>query len=141
MIPPSRPQGGSMEQKIVVHMRDGVIHKGVTQNFDPDEPMFHFLPAEGGGVPLRLRFAEMKAVFWVKDYLGNRHFVARRSFDPDEQARRAIASFHDGEEIWGTLGDSSKDGSGFFLFPSDPRDNNIRMFIVRAALKDLRLVT
>jgi hypothetical protein len=30
-----------MENKVVVHMRDGTIHKGVTQEFSPDEELFH----------------------------------------------------------------------------------------------------
>ena len=44
-----------MEQKIVVHRKDGTIHKGVTQDFDPEGEVFHFLPAEGGGIPMRMR--------------------------------------------------------------------------------------
>ena len=43
-----------MENKIVVHMKDGAIHKGITHDFDPDADTFHLLPAEGGGVPRRV---------------------------------------------------------------------------------------
>ena len=130
-----------MEQKIVVHTKEGMIHKGVTQNFDPMKPIFHFLPAEGGGVPMRLELDEMKALFWVRDYIGNRHFVARRRFSQDERGRRAIVTFRDGEEIWGTLEAEDEDGIGFFLDPADKEDNNIRIFVIRSALKDLRLVS
>ena len=65
-----------MEQKLVVHRKDGSIFKGVTQDFDPAQAEFHFLPAEGGGIPVRMRVNDMKALFWVKDYLGNRQFVS-----------------------------------------------------------------
>ena len=70
-----------MEQKIVVNMRGGAVHKGVTHDFSPKQDFFHVLPAEGGGLPLRVQMDDMKAMFWVRDYLGNRDFVARRDFD------------------------------------------------------------
>ena len=93
-----------MEQKLVVHRKDGAVFKGVTQDFDPENEAFHFLPAEGGGIPIRMVVDEMKALFWVRDYLGNRAFVAERAFDEaDRESQRAIVTFVDGEEIWGTL--------------------------------------
>jgi len=133
----------SMEQKIVAHLKQGAIHKGVTHDFDPDSETFHVLPGEGGGVPVRVRTDDMKALFWVKDYLGNRHFVARRTFDDGKDGRQAIVTFEDGEEIWGTVGRDSEEGSdtGFFLTPADEEDNNIRIFVIRSAMKDLRLVS
>ena len=64
-----------MENKIVVHMKDGTIHKGVTHDFRAEGSSFHLLPAEGGGVPLNVRTDKMKALFYVKNYVGNRDFV------------------------------------------------------------------
>ena len=131
-----------MENKVVVHMKDGVIHKGVTHDFDPSGPSFHLLPAEGGGVPLRVGSSEMKALFYVKDYIGNRDFVARKQFDEAQRSgRRAILTFLDGEEVWGTLGEGADaDGQGFFFFPVDPEDNNVRIFVIRSSLKEMREV-
>lgn len=129
-----------MEQKIVVHTKDGRIYKGVTQDFAPDAEAFYFLPAEGGGMPLRFRIDDLKALFWVRDYFGNRDFVARREFDPERSGRQAIVSFEDGEEIWGTL-DGPEEGAGFYLVPADRRDNNVRIFVVRSALKELKLMS
>jgi hypothetical protein len=132
-----------MEQKIVVHLKNGTVHKGITQDFEPDCNLFHCLPAEGGGVPVRVRMEEMKALFWVKDYLGNRRFVARRRFDDAKlKGRRGIVTFQDGEEIWGTLAeDEPEGGAGFFFYPVDPDDNNVRIFVIRSAMKELRLVS
>ena len=129
-----------MEQKIVVHMRSGAVHKGVTHDFSPKQEAFHVLPAEGGGLPVRVRVDEMKAMFWVKDYLGNREFVARRDFDPEKTStgRRAILTFTDGEAIWGTVTEDDPAVPGFFFVPSDDRDNNIKIFVVRTSLKELR---
>ena len=131
-----------MEQKLVVHKKDGTIYKGVTEDFDPEHDEFHFLPAEGGGIPMKMRVDDMKALFWVKDYLGNRQFVARREFDDaDARRQRAIVTFDDGEEIWGTLDEDADREQGFFLLPSDRRDNNVRIFVVRSALKEMRMVS
>ena len=131
-----------MEKKIVVHTQDGGIHKGVTHDFDPDQDKFHLLPAEGGGVPMRFQVSDLKALFYVKDYVGNRDFVARRQFDDAQRAaRRAIVSFNDGEEIWGVLGEGAdEDGTGFYFFPADTRDNNVRIYVIRSAMKEMRLV-
>ena len=121
----------------------GTIHKGITHDFNPDLESFHVLPAEGGGVPIRVRVTEMKALFWVRDYLGNRRFVARRDFDEvDTAPHKAIVTFDDGEEIWGTLEQTTdEEAAGFFLVPADKRDNNVRIFVNRSALKEFRLVS
>lgn len=132
-----------MENKIVVHLNNGEIKKGLTHDFNPGMESFHLLPAEGGGVPVRISLEGMKALFYVKDYIGNRDFVARNAFDEAQRAkRRAIAIFKDGEEIWGMLGEGAdEENIGFYFYPADKRDNNIRIFIVRSALKELRLVS
>jgi hypothetical protein len=129
------------EKKIVVHMVGGTIHKGITLDFGPDRTDFHLLPAEGGGVPVRIRVGEMKALFYVKDWLGNRDFVARRSFEKiREQGRKAILTFEDGETMWGTVGHGEESEQGFFFYPVDEQDNNERIFVVRDSLKEIRWV-
>jgi hypothetical protein len=132
-----------MENKIVVHLKSGEIMKGLTHDFNPGTESFHLLPAEGGGVPVRVVLDDMKALFYVKDYIGNRDFVARRKFgDAQKAERRAIVLFQDGEEIWGILGEGAdEENVGFFFYPADERDNNLRIFIVRSALKELRSVS
>ena len=130
-----------MEQKLVVHTKEGKIHKGVTHDFDPGRDEFHVLPAEGGGIPMPMKVEGLKALFWVKDYLGNRDFVARREFADDTKARKAVVVFSDGEEIWGTVDGAVEEERGFFLTPSDKQDNNLRIFVVRSALKELRMVS
>ncbi len=131
-----------MENKVVVHLKDGTIHKGLTQDFDPASETFFLLPAEGGGVPLRVQVNTMKALFYVKTWLGNRDFVARQQFDEARaHGRRAIVTFIDGESMWGTIPEETQDDTpGFFFFPVDEEDNNERVFVVRSSLKDMRLV-
>ena len=132
-----------MQSKIVVHMKDGTIHKGVTHDFAAGLSSFHLLPAEGGGIPKRITTDDMKALFYVKDYIGNRDFVARKAFQAAKaEDARAIVKFADGEEIWGYLGEGAEDGAnvGFFFFPADEDDNNIRIYVIRSALRELERV-
>jgi hypothetical protein len=39
------------------------------------------------------------------------------------------------------VGDDLDHGSGFFFFPADSQDNNVRIFVVRSSLKELRLLS
>jgi hypothetical protein len=130
-----------MENKIVVHMKDGTVHKGITHDFDAAADHFHMLPAEGGGVPRRVSVDDMKALFYVKDYVGNRDFIARRQFDEAHRAgHKAILTFADGETVWGFVGEPAEGGPGFHFFPLDEQDNNIRIFVVRSSIKEMKLV-
>ncbi len=131
-----------MENKVVVHMKSGTIYKGVTHDFDPARESFHLLPGEGGGVPVRLRIDDMKALFYVRDYVGNRHFVSRQDFQGVAGGgRQVVLTFRDGEEMWGLVENPEDEGAGFFLTPADKRDNNVRVFVVRSSLKDVRMVS
>ncbi len=130
-----------MESKVVVHMKDGGIYKGVTQDFDENRDRFYLLPAEGGGVPVRIVLENMKAMFYVRDYIGNRNFVPPKShLDAMESSRKVVLVFQDGEELWGTRTDLSEEGSGFFFYPTDKEDNNIRIFVVRSSLREMRVI-
>ena len=127
-----------MENKVVVHMRDGTIQKGITGDFRPEEELFHLLPAEGGGIPVRIQFKAMKALFYVKDYMGNRDFQARRAFELSRKdGRKAIVTFEDGETIWGVIPAYDPNASGFDFFPADPDDNNTRIFVINSAVRSV----
>jgi len=131
-----------MENKVVAHMKDGTIHKGLTREFDPAQETFYLLPAEGGGVPLRLRLESLKALFFVKDWVGNRDFVAGTDFENvREKGKRMAATFFDGEEMWGTVPDVPATAPGFYLYPVDAEDNNVCVYVIRSSLKDLREVS
>jgi len=130
-----------MENKVVVHLKDGKIHKGVTQDFDPSRQEFYLLPAEGGGIPMKISIEAMKAMFYVRDYMGNRDFTASRAHaGASEMARKVILRFRDGEELWGTQEDNSEEGAGFFFYPTDREDNNIRIFVIRSSLSGMEIV-
>ena len=128
-----------MENKVVAHTIDGQVHKGITHDFDPGAEYFHLLPAEGGGVPVRLKLRELKALFYVKDYFGNRDYKPPLGFGATAgRGRRCVVTFQDGEVIFGTTPDYVEGATGFSLFPSDPEDNNVRLFVVQRAIREIR---
>lgn len=127
-----------MENKVVVHMKDGTIQKGITQDFSAMRDSFHLLPAEGGGIPKEINIEDMKALFFVKDYIGNREYERVKEFTPNAQyGKRAVVTFHDGEQMWGTYQGYDEKRRGFFFYPTDPDDNNIRIYVVRSSIKTI----
>jgi small nuclear ribonucleoprotein (snRNP)-like protein len=128
-----------VENQVVVHLKGGKIQKGLTRNFDPAAESFYLLPAEGGGVPIKIRIDELKALFWVRDFVGNSEFVSRKDFEEVQRTgKRVVLRFEDGEEMWGTVADVPDEAPGFFFYPADSKDNNIKIFVVRAALEEYR---
>lgn len=130
-----------MENKVVVHMKDGTIQKGITQDFSAMRDTFHLLPAEGGGIPKEINIEDMKALFFVKDYMGNREYERVREFTSNAQyGKKAIITFNDGEQMWGTYQGYDEKRRGFFFYPVDPDDNNIRIYIVRSSIKNIEFM-
>ena len=128
-----------MENKVVAHTIDGRIHKGVTRDFDAGREFFHLLPAEGGGVPLRIEVARLKALFYVKDFLGNKEYDPPPGFGTGKApGRRCVVTFHDGEVIFGFTPDYVKSCGGFTLIPSDPADNNEKIFVSQGSVKQIQ---
>lgn len=127
--------------KVVVHYMNGQILKGTTQDFFPNRPLFHLQPLDGGEAP-EVRIKDLKAVFFVKDYQGNRSRRDHRGFvaAPAEtsQGKKIAVQFKDGELLCGYSLSYAPDRPGFFMFPADPGSNNIRVFVIRAAARDIK---
>ena len=91
---------------------------------------------------MRVSLETMKALFYVKDYIGNRDYNTRKAFeDSRKEGRRAIVTFDDGETIWGTIPSYDPNAPGFDFYPSDPDDNNIRIFVVNQSVKSVEFRT
>ncbi len=128
-----------MQNKVVAHTLDGRVHKGITGDFSPEGEFFHLLPAEGGGIPQRLDTSQLKALFFVRDFLGNRDYDPPTGFGPAQSpGRRCVVTFSDGEVIFGFTPDFDEAKQSFTLVPSDPEDNNEKLIVFRAALESVR---
>jgi hypothetical protein len=53
--------------------------------------------------------------------------------------RRVAVLFEDGELLVGYAQTYSAERAGFFVFPADPNSNNIRVYVLRAATKQIKL--
>jgi len=126
--------------KIVVRYKDGRIVKGYTDHFEPDKPSLRIFKDATGESPIELAINELKAVFLVKTFEGNRDYSERKVFHKSDRVlgRKVQIKFIDGEVLQGTMVGSDADGSGFFLIPPDPESNNISLFAVAKALISLK---
>ncbi len=128
--------------KVVIRYRDHRLLKGTTADFYPDKPEFHVHEGGEGGHPaLTIRVSELKAVFFVRTYEGNpKHQPADTGTQVPGQGRKLEVTFQDGEVLRGFTFGYNPGRQGFFVVPSDPEDNNQRVFVVNAAVKKIAWV-
>ena len=93
---------------------------------------FNMLPAlntlQEKGIKVVIR--DLKAVFFVKDFVGNSAYQEKSETDSHAHGRKIEVSFRDGEKIQGKTEGYNPQKPGFFMFPEDPDSNNIRIFVV-----------
>jgi len=128
--------------RIVARYRDGRIRKGYTENFFPNKPKFHLRPLGTGeaGEAEEVLLSELKAVFFVRDFSGNRVYKERKTLLEGEkpQGRVLEVTFFDGELLVGTTMGYDPRRPGYFIFPIDPKTNNLKIFVVSAAVRSAR---
>ena len=130
--------------KIVARYRDGRTLKGTTQNFFPTKPVFHVkrLGGSGQGDLVEVNIEDLKAVFFVRDFTGNKTHVERKKLTPGDrpQGRMMEVTCKDGEVIVGTTTGYDPKRTGFFLFPIDLSSNNARVYVVASAVRTARFL-
>ncbi|MDD3656936.1 MAG: hypothetical protein PHI72_09300 [Atribacterota bacterium] len=125
--------------KLVIKYKDGSIIKGWVENFKPERGMviIHPLKEYSDEERLEIRFDELKAIFFVKDFIGNSEYEKVRTFEnypsSSPTQRRIIVHFKDGEKLYGTSYSYNPLKTGFFVYPIDSLDNNIRIFAIKDA--------
>ncbi|HKK82744.1 MAG TPA: hypothetical protein VJ958_00790, partial [Atribacterota bacterium] len=73
-------------KKTVVKFNDGKIIKGYTTDFNPNRELFHVSLAnddqqEGQGEQVEVSVNDIKAVFFVKDFQGDKEYQKVRTFN------------------------------------------------------------
>jgi hypothetical protein len=125
---------------VIVHYLDKKIRKGTTQDFFPNRPSFHLLPADGSKMA-EIRCRDLKAVFFVKDLEGNptredvRGFIDRPG--ETQHGKKLAVRFKDGEIICGYSLSYTPGRDGFFLIPADQGSNNLRVYVVTSAAAEI----
>ncbi|HET9326871.1 MAG TPA: hypothetical protein VFQ05_08880 [Candidatus Eisenbacteria bacterium] len=127
--------------RVVARFGDGKVLKGTTQDFFPNRPSFHLLPADGGA-SIEIRCKQLKALFFVKTFEGDRQRKDVRGFvtAPAEtaQGKKIAVRFKDAEVICGYSLSYTPDREGFFIFPADGGSNNLRIYVVTASTTEVK---
>ena len=128
--------------KIVARFADGRIKKGSTWDFTPNERIFH-IAIDHDGQPTtmeQLDLADLKAVYFVKTLAGTPDYAERKEFADGDSPKgpKMEVTFADGEILQGSVLRYRTQEIGFFLFPVDPKSNNLAIFAVSAAVKQFR---
>jgi hypothetical protein len=130
--------------KVVARLADGRVVKGFTIDFFPDKPLFHINvdAAPKAAKPEELRTADLKALYFVKDFAGNPEHDERREFDQSQRpiGRKIRVVFKDGEEMVGTTQGYQLGRPGFFLVPADPASNTDRCYVVSGQAKSIAFI-
>jgi hypothetical protein len=126
--------------KVVAAYLDGRRLKGYTNDFSPVRDQFFLFPdgvdPKPGDRGTPVRVAELKALFFVKDFAGNpvRKEAAGASPLP---GKKIAVIFADGEKLLGSSVAYNPKNPGFFMQPADPTDNNERIFVINRNVKQV----
>lgn len=127
--------------KVVARYINGKRVKGLSQDFFPNKDHFHVSPADNPSAEkVEILLKDLKAVFFVRDFAGNYQYDERKEYIQGDKpsGRKIEVTFKDGEVLVGTTLGYEPNRPGFFLFPADPKSNNIRVFAVTTAVKKVR---
>jgi hypothetical protein len=136
-----RPNGGGevivprIENKVVVHFRDGRILKGYTYDFHPDKTVFHLIDAQNRKEVTEVSTSHTKAVFFVKTFEGNRDHPGPDAFCMESfknsPGLKVKVTFYDEEVMYGSTHGYAPNRKGFFISPANREINNDRVFVIR----------
>lgn len=124
--------------KVIVRFKDGTLIKGNTSDFFPTKVRFHIHRLDGQIEKINLE--DLKAVFFVKDFEGNKEYQKKYEDIIPGAGRRILVEFTDTESITGYALGYSPDRQGFFITPADLSSNNERIFVVRSATKNIHFL-
>ena len=129
--------------QIVARYSNGKIIKGYTIDFFPNKDRFHVtLVDKPSDRPIEVMVNHLKAVFVVRDFMGNPQYAERKSYLEGETPYGTALelTFEDGEVLVGSTMGFDLRRQGFFISPADAKSNNLRVFVVCSALKRVRQI-
>jgi hypothetical protein len=127
---------------VVARYRDGRTIKGTTYDFGPQKKGFHVIPlGEEGQKVSEVLFSDLKAVFFVKSLEGKPdHPFPRGAVDERGEpagTMKVKITFFDGETLVGTTRGYAQEREGFFIVPLEEDSNNLRIFVISKAVKQV----
>ncbi|HSM93205.1 MAG TPA: hypothetical protein VLT47_09975 [Anaeromyxobacteraceae bacterium] len=115
--------------RVVVHTLEGLVKRGVITDAALDAGTLA-LAAQPDAVPEQLETARVKAIFFM---------LAPGEIAPTPEGKKVRVTFTDGRQIAGFSPDYSDAGAGFFMVPADTRTHTGRIWVYRAAVKDVAI--
>lgn len=139
-----------MDNRIVVLLGDGTRVKGFSRVFNPLEVTFHLRlagPDGETGEHREIRFSEIRAVFFVRDFAFDRD----RRYEPEDDltpmerppsvgGRTLRVRTEWGEALVGLTYDYRPEEPGFFIFPTDPLNRTLnleRAYLTNQAVEEV----
>ena len=119
------------ENKVVARFKSNSIKKGTTSDFFPNKDSFHLKLANGEILDINIE--ELKSLFFVKTFEGNRGYMDKYIDQVPGGGRKVQVKFSDGETMIGYTQGYSPTRSGFFLTPADLNNNNERIYVINSA--------
>jgi len=133
----------STQNLVVARYRDGRLVKGVTHDFGPRKTSFHVLSKNTGGknVSTEIILSELKAAFFVKTLEGKKDHPILKGIWKEKLesvgSTKVKITFFDGELLVGTTQGYASDREGFFVVPMEKDSNNLRVYVISNAVKEI----
>jgi hypothetical protein len=128
--------------KVVVRTLDGKVHRGFSRKEDISEDTVKIISRNGKKASFPI--AEVKGVFFVKDFEGNPDYDPVKFLDKEKGRSYLIVrvEFVDGENVEGTVADHMALllSPGFYLWPSDENTNNGLVYVVKKAIRNFDIL-
>jgi hypothetical protein len=113
--------------RVVVHTIEGTVKRGVIEDADLAAAAIVLSPAPGEAAE-SVPTGKVKAIFFM---------LAPGEAAPAAQGKKVRVTFRDGRQVAGYSPDYAEDGPGFFMIPGDARTNTGRIWVYRAAVKQV----
>ncbi len=127
-----------IRSKIVARYNNQQVVKGYSNNFFPNKLFFHLESPDGDSH--RIDMDKLKAVFFTKDFEGNKNRKDDYSHEVRGAGRKMRVEFNDGEVVIGFSLGYSPERLGFFLTPADVNGNNERIFVLNESSNKVEFV-
>lgn len=150
------PKPGTSQHKVVVNLANGRTVRGYFRTEEYTDlhsllagvgrsfPEVMTVYAETDGSPVEIELINIKAVFFVRDFEGDKKREGMRFYarGPEVGALWVEIEFQDGEVLEGTIHNSVHHliGSGFFLHPSDAGSNNLLIYVSKRSIVNYRVL-
>lgn len=117
-------------RKLILRYLDGKVVPALVGFFENGTDPITAIKRDG--TPLCVNVSELKAAFFVRDYLGNPSYQSL--LDEEELRKRTSGTFvrlyfKDGETMMGQVAKDTDFTKGFFVKVLDPDDNNILVYV------------